>query len=50
MNECGRAAWFVLLAGDVEVKGMDEALLGKFRRLASVLRARIFCETGEELT
>jgi hypothetical protein len=45
----GYPAWFVLLKnGDVEVKGMDEALFGKFQRLASVLRARIFCETGEE--
>jgi hypothetical protein len=47
----GYPAWFVLLKnGDVEVKGMDEALFGKFQRLASALGARIFCETGEEFT
>jgi hypothetical protein len=47
----GYPAWFVLLKnGDVEVKGMDDALFGKFKRLASVLGARIFCETGEEFT
>jgi hypothetical protein len=45
----GYPAWFVLLrCGDVEVKGMDEALFTKFQQLATVLRARIFCETGEE--
>jgi len=27
---------------------MDQALFGKFKRLASVLGARMFCETGEE--
>jgi len=47
----GCPAWFVLLKnGDVEVKGMNDALFGKFKRLASVLGARIFCETGEEFT
>src|SRR5262245_28287829 len=47
----GYPAWFVLLKdGEVEVKGMDEALFGKFKQLASVLRARMFCETGEEYT
>ncbi|PYJ86241.1 MAG: hypothetical protein DME22_06035 [Verrucomicrobia bacterium] len=47
----GYPAWFVLLKnGDVEVKEMDEALFGKFKRLASALGARIFCETGEEFT
>jgi hypothetical protein len=45
----GYPAWFVLLRnGDVEVKGMDEALFVKFQQLASALGARIFCETGEE--
>jgi hypothetical protein len=47
----GFAAWLVLLlCGDVEVKGMDHALFVKFKQLATVLEARIFCETGEELT
>lgn len=47
----GYPAWFVLLkSGDVEGKGMDEALFRKFKQLASVLGARIFCETGEEFT
>jgi len=47
----GYPAWFVLLkCGDVEVKGMDEALFGKFKQLASALDARIFRETGEEFT
>ena len=46
----GYPAWFVLLKnGDVELKGMDEALFAKFTRLAAALGARIFCETGEEL-
>lgn len=45
----GYPAWFVLLKnGDVEVKGMDEALFTKFQQLALALGARIFCETGEE--
>ena len=47
----GYPAWFVLLRnGDVEVKGMDEALFAKFKQLASVLGARILCETGDEFT
>jgi len=47
----GYPAWFVLHRnGDVEVKGMDEALFGKVKQLASVLGARIFSETGEEFT
>ena len=47
----GYPGWFVLLKnGDVEAKGMDEAIFGKFKQLASALGARIFCETGEELT
>jgi hypothetical protein len=45
----GYPAWFVLLRnGDVEVKGMDEALFTKFKQLATLLDGRIFCETGEE--
>jgi hypothetical protein len=47
----GYPAWFVLLRnGDVEVKGMDEALFAKFKQLASALGAQMFCETGEALT
>ena len=47
----GYPAWFVLLrCGDVEVKGMDEALFTKFQQLASALGARMFSETGEEAT
>ena len=47
----GYPAWFVLHRdGDVEVKGMNEVLFGKFKQLASLLGARIFCETGEEFT
>lgn len=45
----GYPAWFALIKGDVEVKGMDEDLLTKFKQLASALNARIFSETGEEL-
>jgi len=45
----GYPAWFVLLRdGDVEVKGMDDALFEKFQQLATALDARIFCETGKE--
>ena len=46
----GYPAWFALIKGDVEVKGMDEELFTKFQQLASALGARIFCETGEEFT
>jgi hypothetical protein len=47
----GYPAWFVLLKNsDVEVKGMDEVLFGKFQQLASALGARMFNETGEEAT
>jgi hypothetical protein len=47
----GYPAWFVLLKnGDVEVKGMDDDLFGKFQQLASALGARMFSETGEEAT
>jgi hypothetical protein len=47
----GYPAWFVLQRdGDVEVKGMDEALFAKFKQLATALGARIFCEDGEEFT
>jgi hypothetical protein len=46
----GYPAWFALIKGDVEVKGMDEQLFAKFKQLASALGARIFCETGEEFT
>jgi hypothetical protein len=48
---CGYPAWIVLLkCGDVEVKGMDAAMFGKFKQLAAELDARIFSETGEEFT
>jgi hypothetical protein len=40
----------LLRNGDVEVKGMDEALFAKFKQLASVVGAGIFCEKGEEFT
>ena len=46
----GYPAWFVLLKGEIEVKGIDEALFGKLQHLATALDARIFCETGEEVT
>lgn len=47
----GYPAWFVLLKnGDVEVKGMDDDLFGKFQQLASALGARMFSESGEEAT
>jgi hypothetical protein len=45
----GYPAWFALRGGDIEVKGIDDALLGKLRGFATILGARIFCETGEEL-
>ena len=43
----GYPAWFALIKGDIEVKGLDKALYGKLQRFASALHARIFCETGE---
>lgn len=44
----GYPAWFALIKGDVEVKGMDQDLFAKFRKLATRLGARIFCEDGRE--
>jgi hypothetical protein len=46
----GYPAWFALIQGDIEVKEIDAALLGKLQQFASALDARIFCETGEEFT
>jgi hypothetical protein len=46
----GYPAWFALIKGDIEVKEIDEALFGKLQQFASALDARIFCETGEEIT
>src|SRR5438874_2717275 len=46
----GYPAWFGLNRGDIEVKGIDEALFGKLQRFAAALGARIFCETGEEVS
>ncbi|MHA3772871.1 hypothetical protein ACXR0O_15160 [Verrucomicrobiota bacterium sgz303538] len=46
----GYPAWFALIQGDIEVKGIDEPLFGKLQQFATALNARIFCETGEEVT
>jgi hypothetical protein len=46
----GYAAWFVLFNGNVEVKGIDDALLGKLRAFATGLDARIVSELGEEFS
>ncbi|HXQ39927.1 MAG TPA: hypothetical protein VN821_01575 [Candidatus Udaeobacter sp.] len=44
----GYAAWFGLVNGNIEVKGIDDALLGKLRAFAAALGARIISEEGEE--
>lgn len=44
----GYPAWFALVAGSVEVKGADAALLTKLRTFACKLNARIVSEEGEE--
>jgi len=47
----GYPAWFVLSDGNIEVKGIDDALLGKLRRFAAELTdARIVSEEGEEFS
>src|ERR1700679_621396 len=44
----GYAAWFCLDDGNIEVKGIDDAILGKLRNFAQALDARIVSEEGEE--
>jgi hypothetical protein len=44
----GYTAWFGLAGGNIEIKGIDEALLGKLRSFAKALNARIVSEEGEE--
>jgi hypothetical protein len=43
----GYPAWFGLAGGNIEVKGIDDALLGKLRFFASRLGGRILSEEGE---
>jgi hypothetical protein len=45
----GYPAWFALIKGSVEVKGINDSLLTKLRSFATALGARIFCENGEEI-
>jgi hypothetical protein len=40
-------AWFGFVDGNIEVKGIDDALLSKLRIMASKLQARIVSEEGE---
>ena len=44
----GYTAWFGLADGNIEVKGLDDALLGKLQAFATRLNARIVSEEGEE--
>jgi hypothetical protein len=46
----GYPGWFGLIRGDIELKGLDEDLFGKLQSFASALGARIYCESGEEVT
>jgi hypothetical protein len=46
----GYTAWFGLAGGNIEVKGLDDALLGKLRTFASLLDARIVSEEGEKFS
>jgi hypothetical protein len=44
----GYTAWFVWFKGNIEVKNIDDAMLGKLRVFASALKARIVSELDEE--
>jgi hypothetical protein len=44
----GYTAWLGLNGGNIEVKGLEEVLLGKLRTFATILEARIVSEEGEE--
>lgn len=44
----GYTAWFGLAGGNIEVKGIDDALLAKLRAFAQVLNAQIVSELGEK--
>ena len=44
----GYPAWFALVEGSVEVKGIEPNLLIKLRAFAAKLGARIVSEEGEE--
>jgi hypothetical protein len=46
----GYPAWFGLSGGNIEVKGIDDALLGKLRMFANKLGARIVSEEGENFS
>ena len=46
----GYTAWFGLAFGNIEVKGIDEALLAKLRTFAAKLDGRIVSEEGESFT
>jgi hypothetical protein len=43
----GEPTWFVLSAGNIDVKNPDHPLLTKMARVAQVLGARLISETGE---
>jgi|ERR1700733_11815504 hypothetical protein len=46
----GYTAWFGWAHGNIEVKGLDDALLGKLQAFAKALDARIVSEEGEEFS
>jgi hypothetical protein len=46
----GYPAWFGLCGGSIEVKGIDDAILGKLRIFADKLCARVVSEMGEEFS
>ncbi|HUI12529.1 MAG TPA: hypothetical protein VL048_03555 [Xanthobacteraceae bacterium] len=46
----GYPAWLGLSGGNIEVKGIDDAILGKLRMFANKLGARIVSEEGEEFS
>jgi len=46
----GYPAWFGLAGGNIQVKGVDTALLTKLRAFAAKLDARIVSEEGETFT
>ena len=46
----GYRAWFSLCGGNIEVKGIDEAILSKLRHFAGRLGARIVSKMREEFS
>jgi hypothetical protein len=46
----GYTCWFAYADGNIEVKGIDDAILGKLRMMATRLQAHIVSEEGESFS